>query len=219
MKESSFVPDTFCSRPFWQRVLDKWLELLSAYENADPPDLGYWHGERPLTGLLGAAAWQVGGWSLEEFCGKKEKKRKHVIGSARADLRLGCGRDGATGNTVEAKICWVDQANIETAKNDLLSKLKQAKKQLRQLTLPHRVGKPMSLCYVVPCYAEQPRKQSSKERGEEALRILEEEMQVEGKATAKHLATTGNIMDDEEPGTPKYPGVLLIAWEVEWREE
>ncbi|MCL4201341.1 MAG: hypothetical protein KJ000_02520 [Pirellulaceae bacterium] len=48
MADSLFAPEHFSSRPFWAGLLQKWLTLLSEYENVAPrnPDLAYWYGER-----------------------------------------------------------------------------------------------------------------------------------------------------------------------------
>ena len=93
MLENLSIHDEFPSRPFWVAVVRDWLRLLGDYEHAVPSDadLAYWHGERPLTGLLGVAAWQIGGWSLEEFCADRKRKDSDETGKGRGDLWLGWG--------------------------------------------------------------------------------------------------------------------------------
>jgi hypothetical protein len=217
MAESLFVPEHFSSRSFWAALLGKWLTLLSEYESVDPrnPDLAYWYGERPLTGLLGAAAWQIGGWSLEEFGAGRWKKRLAETRQGRGDLWLGCTRGDATGEvTVEAKILWAYQDAHDTLKTELDKRLKRARKQLRQLEPPDRVGEPFAVCYVVPCYAGP----EGKQRGEGILARLADQTRREGMATATHLATIGNITDVDDKQRPMYPGVLLVADQAEWRD-
>ncbi len=217
MADNPFVPGSFYARPFWLAVLDKWLHLLNQYESIDSSDkdLAYWYGERPLTGLLGAAAWQLGGWSLEEFGAGRWKKRSGEIRRGRGDLWFGCTRGDATGKaTVEAKILWAYQNGADTVKTALDDQLKRARKQLRQIELADRVGQPFAVCYVVPCYAGP----TSKQRGEDILTRLAEETREEGMATATHLATIGNIIDVEDNERPTYPGVLLVASQEKWGE-
>ena len=216
MVDNPHVPEGFSDREFWTEVLRKWLWLLEQYEEVDSPDpdVAYWYGERPLTGLLGTAAWLVNGWSLEEFGADRWKKRKGELHRAYGDLWLGCNHGQPLANaTVEAKICWIEQTNIETTVRELKGKLNNARKQLRQLIQMHRVGTPVSVCYAVPCYGGE----KGKERGEEAVRQLETQMRKLGLATANHLVEN-EITDKEDPARPRYPGVLLVARQEQWRE-
>lgn len=216
MAGNPFVPERFSGRSFWLAVLGKWLHLLNEYEHLDPSetDLAYWYGERPLTGFLGAAAWQIGGWSLEEFGAGRWKQRLGEIRQGRGDLWLGCTRVPTTGEcTVEAKVLWVYQNDFDAVKIGLYDKLKQARKQLRQLKSTDQVGQPFSICYVVPCYT----KPKSKKRGEKILTRLADDTRQKGMATATHLATIENITDVEDGERCTYPGVLLVARQEQWR--
>lgn len=217
MADNPCVPGSFYARSFWLAVLGKWLNLLNEYESVDSSDkdLAYWYGERPLTGLLGTAAWQLGGWSLEEFGAVRWKKRSGETRRGRGDLWLGCTRGNVTGEaTVEAKIHWADQNETDTVRTKLVDQLNRARKQLRQIESTYRVGQPFAVCYVVPCYAGR----RSKQQGEKILTWLAEKMRDEGMATALHLATIGNITDVENQEHRRYPGVLLIARQEKWRE-
>ncbi len=92
--------------------------------------------------------------------------------------------------------------------------MKRARKQLRQLESGDRVGEPFSVYYVVPCYSGP----KSKRRGEEILTRLADDRRRQGMATATHLATTGEITDVENAVPHVYPGVLLVAKQVQWHE-
>lgn len=195
-------------------------------------DLSYWYGERPLTGLLGAAAWLENGWSLEEYgvehVGRSGRKRHR-----RVDLWLGRGTAAAT---VEAKTCWIDQDS--DGEDRLRRKLRAAKRQLKKVDSTYRIGQAVSVCYVVPCYREP----GSREKGVEALTKLEQVAKAEGWATAKHIAPilsdavlTNLVEDARRMGKPtvnhvpmkqniddgglSYPGVLLVAKKQKWRKE
>jgi hypothetical protein len=218
MADNPFVPEAFSARPFWLAVLGRWLSLLKEYEGVDPSDkdLAYWYGERPLTGLLGAAAWQLGGWSLEEFGAGRWKKRSGETRLGRGDLWLGCTRGDATGAaTVEAKILWAYQNSLDAVKTALDDQLNRARKQLRQIESADRVGEPFAVCYVVPCFAGS----KSKQRGERLLTWLAGQTRQEGMADATHLATIGNITDVDDKERPTYPGVLLVARQEQWRDK
>jgi len=203
MTEEACIPHTFGNRLLWQTTLDGWLRLLKDYEKAEPsdPDLAYWYGERPLTGLLGTAAWLAGGWSLEEF-GAERKGKSGRVRQGRGDLRFGTG-DAVS--TVEAKICW--------AIDELPQSLKAARKQLRKLVTAGQDGQPVSVCYVVPCYGRRTRR----DVGEVALTKLQDRLKKEGMATAKHFATIQGIEEEREGLI--YPGVLLVAREEAWPAE
>jgi len=203
MDQPVYVPEQFPQREFWIDLLNKWCELLKRYE-ADKSDVAYWHGERPLTGLLGAAAWTLsGGWSLEEFSTKRESGSGK--GPGRGDLWIGRGESNAT---VEAKIYWVG-GTILTAKEDLGKRLDEAAEQLQAVGKKNREGDPVSVCYVVPWY-DVP---EGKDRGVKAINELETWARGESMVTAKHFAATD--VRTKSKGS-EYPGVLLVAEKVEW---
>jgi hypothetical protein len=169
---------------------------------AIPPrdfDLAYWHVEESLTGLLGAAAWAINGWSLEEFCTGR------VAGDSRSaghgDLWL--GREHANA-TIEAKMCWIDH-NVQEPEQCVLSGLAEARAQLYALDGDCQVGQLVSVCYIVPWY----QKPKRRENGLKAIALLEGFARKADCATAKHLTAAENIEDEGR----KYPGVLLVARE------
>ncbi len=130
----------------WRDLLRIWERLMDAYTDPIEPDVPYWYGERALTGLLAAAAWQVSdGWSLEEFLGARQSAEKS--GAGRGDLWLGFGR--TTAYTAEAKVVW-PQENSEAALGQIQAALVRAAGQLCALGDEFRVGTPIALCYVVP---------------------------------------------------------------------
>ena len=207
MKDRVFVPaEGFDNGSLWRAVLERWLSLLEEYEKAESacPDLAYWYGERPLTGLLGVAAWMVKGWSLEEF-GAERQSRFGKKRQGRGDLWIGRSCAKAI---VEAKICWVNQKDVDKASDHVNMGLRKSRSQLRKLVLAGDDGQPVSVCYVVPHYSGP----SGKASGEYALAELEEWARRRMMATAKHLATTKDI---GESGS-LYPGVLLMARHEKW---
>lgn len=132
----------------WGTLLQLWGKLINDYcyytESTIERDIPYWYGERPLTGLLGAAAWMTpGGWSLEEFASMRGE------GRGRGDLWLGI--DSAT-YTIEAKITWPGKGTARQAYDDVLGQLKEASDQLRTLDSAYALGTCIAICYVVPAF-------------------------------------------------------------------
>lgn len=205
MEDRISVPPSFENRDFWNDLLDYWLSLLEKYERVcrshGDPDLAYWHVEKSLTGLLGAAAWSVKGWSLEEFSTRRGDADSESAGHG--DLWLGRNEAKAT---VEAKMCWIDHRVLDLEKA-LSDKLNEAQTQLFQLEKDSQFGRLMSVCYVVPWYTR-PRRKGS---GIRAIMALERLSRAAGWATARYTTAADEI---EEHGR-KYPGVLLVAREEE----
>jgi hypothetical protein len=110
---------------------------MLAYYDDPPPrpaerDIAYWYGERPLNGLLAAAAWQVpGGWSLPEFTTAEPPQAEEPPTLRRGDLWLGFAQ--AT-FTVEAKVAWVD-STVQGAAAEIRRQLVSAHNQLATLHL------------------------------------------------------------------------------------
>lgn len=186
----------------------QWLELLHRYESGsgDDFDVAYWHGERPLTGLLGAAAWMLqDGWSLEEFSTKRRFESHKSLG--RGDLWFGRGKENST---VEAKIYWAGET-IPTAKKYLVERLDEAAAQLRSIGKKNRNGSAVSLCFVVPWY-DAPK---GKTRGIDALTKLEQWARDKSLTTAKHIAAANARITSKGS---EYPGVLLVARQESWKK-
>lgn len=206
VNKSVFVPPDFSASKIWFNLLEQWLKMLRRYEdeNSDSFDNAYWYGERPLTGLLGAAAWQLGGWSLEEFGTDRHKKRGGPkTSSGRGDLWLALGELRAT---IEAKIHWPDKTKTD-AKHELFTCLKEAKSQLREMPAESLTDHSFAVCYVVPWYRNS---DATRDKGKKVLEYLREMAQTKGNlATAVHFGSTADGGDKR-----LYPGVLLVAKEV-----
>jgi len=131
----------------WRRVLRRWGQLLDDYSWVfeRPRDQAYWHGERPLTGLLATAAWSArDGWALEEFGTPRGTGARRRAG--RGDLLFGIGQHTFT---VEAKMAWLT-SNTAGAQAKVTRKLSVAKRQLRSLDRSYCSGRLVALCFVAP---------------------------------------------------------------------
>jgi hypothetical protein len=66
-------------------LLRRWIDLNVRYARAWKwKDCAWWYNERTSVGLLAASAWQIGGYSLEEYATKKNYRRSQYRG--RGDL-------------------------------------------------------------------------------------------------------------------------------------
>jgi hypothetical protein len=140
----------------WEPLLHAWGAMLEYYD--DPPprpsecDIAYWYGERPLNGLLAAAAWQVpGGWSLPEFTTGEPPQAEEPPNLRRGDMWLGFAQ--AT-FTVEAKVAWVD-STVESAVTEIWRQLRSAHDQLMTFHKSYPdycAGCPMAVVYAVPWF-------------------------------------------------------------------
>ncbi len=107
----------------WKRLVEAWGDFLDRYEMLSRPDLdvGYWHREESLTGLLASAAWKSGGAGLVEFSTERTRMLPEESGTGYGDAYLWIGRQWYT---VEAKLCWSApgiEASLVSARDDLLS--------------------------------------------------------------------------------------------------
>jgi hypothetical protein len=140
----------------WEPLLHAWGSMLDYYDVPAPcpgkRDIAYWYGERPLNGLLAAAAWKVpGGWALPEFTTEEPPQEEPQSKGQRGDMWLGFER--AT-FTVEAKVVWV-QSTIEDAVEEIKRQLTCAHDQLTTLYKDHSCyceGFPMAVVYSVPWF-------------------------------------------------------------------
>ncbi|MFO0821043.1 MAG: hypothetical protein U1A77_24065 [Pirellulales bacterium] len=213
MKATVCVPKNYKDKAFLVELLRQWVILLETYEavgcqNCDDTDAAYWYGERTLTGLLGAAAWSLGGWSVEEFTTDRHKgRRKSKSGKGRGDLWFGKASFRAT---VEAKLHWINKS-ITDAEERLWKCHRKAKNQLRQIDGECRVGIPFSACYVVPWYVA---KRNGLKKGTVALKALQEGAKAAGAATALHFGCDA-VKKWQDDGRA-YPGVLLVLRQESW---
>lgn len=169
--------------------------------DSPPKDTGYWYGERALTGFLAAAAWSLPrGWSLEEFTGLRVKGRKK--GSGRGDIWFGIGKKSYT---IEAKAIWPG-SNVDSASKGAEAKLGEAATQLRQLDKSYRVGRPVSICYIIPELA-------SKGRFADSKTISEFFMQMPGRFSDSRTAVASFWYEKTPPrfNGRIYPGVVVVA--------
>lgn len=148
-----YVPNqqspTRLRRDGWGALLRRWGALLDRYEKlaATWEDVAYWYNERPLTGILAAAAWQIpGGCSLEECPVERGPKLRRRSGRSDA-----CIMTGGTWYYIEAKRRFVS-GKAEAAIQHAEDSLQWAVSQLRDLGRSHRTdSRAMALCYVQPC--------------------------------------------------------------------
>ena len=206
--ESIFVSQKFHFPETMQSILKEWISILSEYCKPydGSRDVPYWYGERPLTGLVAAAAWRINnGWALEEFNTIRGIESGGTPG--RGDLWIGIGKETYT---IEAKITW-PEGDLESAKERVNFRLKEATKQLHDIDTANQEGTPVSVCYVVPW----PKVFETVEKApnySQMLTKLVSYFQIEGFATALFIP-------DEAPLIEKgrvYPGVALIAKTEKW---
>ncbi len=131
----------------WRRLIHKWAGLLDAWENT-ANDLAFYYGERALTGMLAAAAWQLsGGRALEEFSALRTRKGSGIKSKAgRGDLWLFLAKKWFT---IETKVLWPGSYGKKTIRA-INGELDTARSQLRKLDRAYRDGYPVAICWVVP---------------------------------------------------------------------
>jgi hypothetical protein len=137
----------------------------------DPPqedqqldEVGWWYGERTLTGLLAGAVWRRPAsdswWALEEFTSKRTGKRlaanaKLKKKSGRGDLWLGLewkDDEHQFGFTIEAKETSAGK-DKKQAVASIANGLLDARSQLRKVQKSYRHGLPLAICYYWPAFA------------------------------------------------------------------
>ncbi len=144
---SILLPDA----EWWANLLRRWGDLMDKYCGLDPDDAPYWYGERALTGLLAAAAWNLpDGWSLEEFTAPRVWGDEPSSG--RGDAWIGRGH--AWWATLECKCAWVYSADLDSAVREVRQRIAEAKDQLIALRKDYRGMHQLAVCYVVPDLAD-----------------------------------------------------------------
>ncbi len=133
----------------WKPLLRTWGHLMDKWCSLDRKDVPYWYGERPLTGLLTAAAWSLrGGKALEESGAARGPLRQPRTG--RIDSYIVLGR---TWYQLEAKVKWPSKlgpAGLDYAVEYVDRALDAAEKQLESPTPEYHGDWELALCYVVP---------------------------------------------------------------------
>ena len=200
------LPDVL-RRAGWQSLLRRWSSLITYYISDDGDDVPYWYGERPLTGLLAAAAWrQRDGWALEEFTGRRGKRLATTSG--RGDLWLGLG---PRTYTIEAKLKW-PSSGADQALKYARAGLTAAVEQLRKLSASYRAGTLIAICYLVPCPMAG-RTHATTSRQAEILAAVKRHFVGSRSIVASYYPHWDAPEDDNRR---IYPGVILIGRVVSW---
>jgi hypothetical protein len=191
----------------WQSLLQRWSSMITSATSEDEDDVPYWYGERPLTGLLAAAAWrQRGGWALEEFAGRRGKRLKTTSG--RGDLWLGVG---PRTYTIEAKVKWLS-SGADHALKYAREALTAAREQLWKLSASYRDGTLIAICYLVPCPMAG-RAYATTSRQVEILSAVRRHFVGSRSIVASYYPRWESAEDDDGR---MYPGVILIGRVVSW---
>jgi hypothetical protein len=128
----------------WVRLLDRYTELSAA--DGDP-DVAFWYGERTLTGLLVAVAWQLdGGAALEEYACLRGETREQSAGRGDAWIRL---PKKARWYNVEAKQRYISNEPITVVKS-IQTAIDEAWKQLDGEHPDYHQDAGIALCYGIP---------------------------------------------------------------------
>lgn len=126
-------------------LLKCWIDLNVRYtRDLKWKDFPWWYNERTFVGLLAAAAWIVGGHSLEEYSTRKHRRRSQYPG--RGDLYFWLN---SVGYIAEAKHEWVVASRRSTMSSKrLLKSLRVARKSVVDAETPS--GRKLGLLFVVP---------------------------------------------------------------------
>ena len=126
-------------------LLNCWTDLNVRYaRDWKGKDCPWWYNERTFVGLLAAAAWIVGGHSLEEYSTRKHRRRSQYPG--RGDLYF---KLDSVSYIAEAKHEWVVASWRSTMRSKLLRKsLRVARKSVVDAETPR--GRKLGLLFVVP---------------------------------------------------------------------
>ncbi len=128
-------------------IIIQWIKNINKYsEKCGSEDALYWYNERANVGILSAAAWQCGYFSLEEFSAEKRTKSKENKYSGRIDLWISCKN---TEYVFEAKQEYVSISQRATKYEEKIErKLKSARKDA--VNSKEGNQKAVGLVFVVP---------------------------------------------------------------------
>jgi hypothetical protein len=194
----------------WRSLLGIWGELNDDWCSLDKNDVPYWYGERPLTGLLTAAAWKSRGMGLEESGAARGPVRKPRAGRIDSYIFL-----HGIWYQIEAKVTWpsnLGKKGLGYALSSLDKALDGAEEQLESATEEYWGHWSLALCYVVP---ELP---WSGEPPPTESQLLTE---LRNRLTQRSILASYKPPQAQNPWTltPKrrhYPGFVLVG-RVSWR--
>jgi hypothetical protein len=126
-------------------LLEKWIVVVNKYiKFCNCQDCQWWHTEPALISSLAAAAWQIGGIAIEEYCVEKGKKNESWPGQC--DLYIDTGNQEFA---CEGKlICTAIGRQASKKLNDVKSGLDSACADARKLNKDE--GRRLGVCFVVP---------------------------------------------------------------------
>jgi len=186
----------------WEQLLSEWGRMIRTsvdLSDRTSQEVVYWYGERSLTGLLAAAAWKIGGWSLEEWIARRG--RGQAEGAARGDLWLQTKKGKFT---IEAKVTW-PASTWDYGHYYAKECLKEARYQLKTMDEDYRYGKPIALCYIVPSIAVRGAYNKSKLIEEFFKKIPKQKKDFNISASYRPKGPC------PEFDSRKYPGVILVG--------
>ena len=128
-------------------ILTQWINNINKYsEEQGSGDALYWFNERANVGVLSAAAWQCGYFSLEEYSAEKRIESKKNKYSGRIDLWISCKN---TEYVFEAKQEFVSISQRATKYEEKIErKLKSARKDAVRSRDEDQIA--LGLVFVVP---------------------------------------------------------------------
>jgi hypothetical protein len=175
----------------WEKLLRAWITLTNRYcELVEGQEAPYYNNERANIGILAGAAWKAGWVSLEEFIGKKRRKKQ-----GRCDLWIG---NKERGEYIEAKHSW----KLDTAKQWLKRALDDARSVIPYTKGLDKIG----VLFISPGFEEKlsPNLIQQINNFKNTAAEISDEMAYSFPACVRELIW---------PGPPKknYPGVFLLA--------
>jgi hypothetical protein len=213
-----YVPNdpfpTRLRRDGWGGLLRRWGTLLDQYERLAGigKDVAYWHGERALTGILAAAAWQIqGGGSLEEFVGRRGPQSHPRPGRGDAWIVT-----GGVWYCIEAKQYSV-YGTPRAAIRGTETRLRSAVRQLRDLSRDYKTDRALALCYVLPGVSWQGA-EASNTKWREYSEALGDHFKADGTMVASYKSpgeTSGRFRYEGDGVLYHCLGVILVgrqAW-------
>jgi hypothetical protein len=212
-------------------VLLEWIELNEKYLHASKDDCPWWYNERPLVGILAAAAWRKGFVVLEEYSVRKGRRKDETDASGRCDLKIWANKNSVF--RFEAKQIKIglgrrrkkgyrrpaDQDEfIEGKCRKIMRSLDRARKDAGELKT-ERQERRLALCFVCPKI----NKNEQRAIREEALDKLIASLSKKNHRNKKPAFSLSWFFVDRPSQLVKrtsvYPGVILLVKEVKKRNQ